>query len=208
MKARTRVLYPLLGLAAAAIASAALAADETAIPSKWKVQEIRFSYVGFTTAYDCDSAASKVQAILMTLGAHPDTKVRATGCPSTRPSRNFFVRITAATPVPAADVKVNESEASRQELLKRLGVENGLSEEEFPATWKSIELSKERKLDIRPGDCELVETLRKQVLPKLSVKVEAERISCTPNQVSLLPPQLRVSALVPMKSPDTKDASR
>lgn len=202
MNMRKRLVSSLIGLALCGASAPAFAADETAIASKWKVQELRFSYIGFTTAYDCDSAAAKVKSILTTLGAHPDTKVRATGCPMTRPSRNFFVQITAATPVPAVDVK--EADASRQELLKRLGVKNTLSEE-FPASWKSVELSKERKLDLQPGDCELIETLRKQVLPKLGMKIEAERISCTPNQVGLIPPQLRVAALVPMKSPDSKD---
>lgn len=207
MQLRKRVLGSMLGLTMLGVCAQSTAADEAAVPSKWKVQEINYSYVGFTTAYDCDSAASKVKAILETLGAHPDTQVRASGCPTSRPSRNFFVRITVATPVPAAEAQQTNADKSRQELLKRLGVKNGLSEDEFPATWKVVDLSKERRLDIRPGDCELIEGLRDKVLPKLAVKIEEDRVSCTPNQLSVLPPQLRVSALVPLKSPDAKDNS-
>lgn len=200
MSMRTRLVC-LIGLA---ICGPSLAADEAAITSKWQVQEINFSYVGFTTAYDCTSVADKIKAILTTLGAHPETQVRATGCPTARPSRTFFVRVTAAMPVPAADVKLTDADKSREELLKRLGVKNEFEKEEFPAAWKSIELSKDRRLDLRPGDCELIEELHDEVLPKLGVKIEEERISCTPNQLSLQPPYLRVSALVPLKSPDAK----
>src|ERR1044072_7536409 len=132
-----------------------------AIPSTWKVQEIRYTYVGFTTAYNCDAAEDKIKQILLTLGAHPSTKVRASGCNLNRPARNFFVTITAATPTPAADpVPVPVAgEKTRQELLERLGTKNPIGTDQFPATWKSIDLSRDRKLDLKPGDCELMEGL-------------------------------------------------
>lgn len=203
MNMRMRLLGSLFGLALAGACAQALAADDSApIPSKWKPQEINYSYVGFTTAYDCDAAADRVKTILTTLGAHPDTKVRASGCPASRPSRTFFLKITTATPVPVADFKETSADKSRRELLDRLGAKKDISTEEFPATWKSVELSKERRLNIRPGDCELIEGLRDKVLPKLGIKIEEERITCTPNQLDLQPPQLRVSALVPVKSAD------
>jgi hypothetical protein len=190
-------------------AGAAALAEETPIASKWQVQEINYSYTAFTTAYDCDAAADKIEAILKTLGAHPNTKARASGCPGSRPSRNFFVTITTAVPVPAADIKApTDADKSREELLKRLGVKSDIGTDEFPAGWQSIELSKERRLDIRSGDCELLEGLSKRVLPKLGMKIEEERVTCMPNQVSLQPPQLKVSALVPLKSPDAKASEK
>ena len=70
--------------------------------AKWRPLEIKYSYTGFTTAYDCLAFESKMKRILRTLGAHPQTKVRAQGCTINRPSRNFFVTITTATPIPAA----------------------------------------------------------------------------------------------------------
>lgn len=207
MRIRKGLSSPLLGLAMLGVGAQAVAADAAAVPSKWQVQEINYSYVGFTTAYDCDSAADKVKLILTTLGAHPSTKVRASGCPLNRPSKTFFLTITAATAVPAADVRQTSTDQSRQELLKRLGKQNELLEQEFPASWQSVDLSKQRRLDIRPGDCELIDGLSDKVLPKLGVKVEEERITCTPNQLGLQPPYLRVSALVPLKSPDAKTTS-
>lgn len=181
------------------------AADEQPISAAWKVQEITYSYMGFTTAYSCDAFEDKLESILKTLGAHPNTKVRATGCPTSRPSRNFFVSITTATPVAAADVKVSDAEKSKQELLKRLGVKSDFGSEPFPAVWKTVDLAKERKLNIEPGDCELMEGVRDRVLPKLAVKIESQSITCTPHQVGLTPPQLKVSALAPLPSADVKD---
>jgi hypothetical protein len=191
---------------AALLPLAGNAATGDSIPAAWKVQEIRYTYVGFTTAYNCDAAEDKIKQILLTLGAHPSTKVRAGGCNLNRPSRNFFVTITTATPAPVSDpapVPVS-GEKTRQELLERLGTKNPIGTEQFPATWKSVDLSRDRRLDLRPGDCELMEGLRDNVLPKLAIKVESDRLQCTPRQVSITTPELKVSALVPLASPDQK----
>jgi hypothetical protein len=179
-------------------------AAETSAPvqATWKTQEIRYSYTAFTTAYDCRAFEDRVRAILRAIGAHQQTKVSAQGCELNRPSRNFFVTITAAMPVPATDAPQGAVNSSREELLKRLGVQSKKLDEIFPAQWKTVNLSRDRKLDLQPGDCELLEGLRDQVLPKLPVKVVSERIQCVPRQVSLLTPELTVEALLPMKTPD------
>jgi len=195
-----------LASCAALLPLAGNAATGDSVPSAWKVQEIRYTYVGFTTAYNCDAAADKLKQILLTLGAHPSTKVRASGCNLNRPSRNFFVTITTASPAPASDaapVPVS-GEKTRQELLERLGTKNPIGTDQFPATWKSIDLSRDRRLDLRPGDCELMEGLRDNVLPKLAIKVESDRVQCSPRQVSISTPELKVSALVPLANPDQK----
>lgn len=185
---------------------AGFAADGTApIQAGWKTQEIRYSYVGFTTAYDCDAAEDRLRAILRALGAHEQTRVSAQGCTLNRPSRNFFITITTATPVPLADVP-KPTNTSRDELLKRLGVAPKQLDETFPAEWKTIQLSRDRKLDLEPGDCELMEGLRDHVLPKLSVKIETDRVQCVPRQLTHRTPELTVSALVPSATPDAPAA--
>src|SRR5688500_6960165 len=70
------------------------ASSSAPVQATWKTQEIRYSYTGFTTAYNCDAAEDRIKAILRALGAHEQTKVSATGCNFNRPSRNFFVTIT------------------------------------------------------------------------------------------------------------------
>jgi hypothetical protein len=202
---RNRSTFPLLALCASGllpIASHAAATDS--VPSTWNVQEIRYNYVGFTTAYNCDAAEDKIKQILLTLGAHPSTQVRAAGCDLNRPSRHFFLTVTSATPVPATDAVAvpAKGEKTRQQLVERLGSKNPIGTDQFPAAWKSIDLSRDRKLDLRPGDCELMEGLRDNVLPKLSVKVESDQVQCTPRQVGISTPELKVSALVPLASPD------
>lgn len=186
---------------------ASFAADGSApVQAGWKTQEIRYSYTGFTTAYDCDAAEDRIKAILKALGAHEQTRVSAQGCNFNRPSRNFFITITTATPVPVADLTKTPAQASRDELLKRLGVASAQLDQTFPAEWKTVELSRDRKLDLEPGDCELMEGLRDHVLPKLSVKIQADKVQCIPRQVSLQTPELTVSALVPMAKPDAAAA--
>jgi len=183
---------------------ASLAADSSApVQAGWKTQEIRYSYTGFTTAYDCDAAEDRIKAILRALGAHEQTRVSAQGCMLNRPSRNFFITITTATPVPASELSKTPGQASRDELLKRLGVASSKLDQTFPAEWKTVALSRDRKLDLQPGDCELMQGLRDHVLPKLSVKIEADRVQCVPRQLSIQTPELTVSALVPVASPDT-----
>jgi hypothetical protein len=205
MNARIRWIRFGLVVAAMLVGVSSRAADAP-VQAVWKAQEINYSYVGFTTAYDCDSAAQKIKAILDELGAHPNSKVTANGCAFDRPSRNFFVKITAATAVPVAEASATAADQSKQELLKRLGIKSDISSDEFPAEWTSVDLSKNRRLSLRPGDCELMEGLRDHVLPKLGVKVTEQRLSCTPNQVGITTPRLTVSALVPAKRPDQKPA--
>jgi hypothetical protein len=179
------------------------APDSAPVQATWKTQEIRYSYTGFTTAYNCDAAEDRLKAILRALGAHEKTKVSATGCDFNRPSRNFFINITAATPVPVADVPTpSQADTSKEALLKRLGVADQQLDETFPAEWKTIQLARERRLYLQPGDCELMQGLRDHVLPKLSIKVVADRVQCIPRQVALQTPELTVSALVRMAKPD------
>lgn len=172
------------------------------VQATWKTQEIRYSYTGFTTAYDCDAAEDRIKAILRAVGAHEQTRVSAQGCMVSRPSRNFFVTITTASPVPLADAPKAETNPSRDELLKRLGVAPVKLDETFPAEWKRVELSRDRKLDLEPGDCELMQGLRDHVLPKLSVKIVTDRVDCIPRQLTSQTPELTVSALVALPKPD------
>jgi hypothetical protein len=168
----------------------------------WKPQEIRYAYSGFTTAYSCDAAEFKLEQILKTLGAHPNTKVRATGCSLTRPSTDFFVTVITATPVavdPGQSVVAGHVDGK---ILKQLGLDQSALTQSFPAQWSTVDLSRDRKLDLQPGDCELLEGLREHVLPKLALEVVEDGVSCTPRQLSIQTPTLKVAALLPSKTAD------
>ena len=197
------MLLPLAGHSAEETTSSSAPAHSAPVQATWKTQEIRYSYSGFTTLYNCDAAEDRIEAILRALGAHEQTKVSATGCNFNRPSRNFFITITTATPVPVGETPAkSQADSSREELLKRLGVSSAQLEGTFPAEWKTVELSRNRRLNIEGGDCELLEGLKDRVLPKLGVKIISSRVQCIPRQVSIQAPELTVSALVPMAKPD------
>jgi hypothetical protein len=198
-------------LAAALLSPAAFAASPDAassIQAVWKPVEIKYSYVGFTTAYNCDSFEQKVRSILLRLGAPEQTRVQANGCIDVnRPSRNFFVTINSAAVIPASAAKEPPDKATR-ELAERLtGKKDPLKTEPFPAQWKTVELARDRRLDLQPGDCELMEGLSKDVLPKLSIKVISDRVLCTPNNLSITTPELTVSALVPLPKADESSSA-
>lgn len=187
----------------AMFAQAAETQSAAPIEAGWKTQEIRYAYTGFTTAYNCDSAERRVKDILQALGAHEQTRVRAQGCDPGRVSRNFFIVITTATPVPLADRPAPAVNSSREELLRRLGVASKQLDETFPAQWQTLSLASQRRLDIEPGDCELLQGLRDFVLPKISVKVLEDDVNCVPNQITpYRKPDLKVSALVKVPSAD------
>jgi hypothetical protein len=188
------------------VPAALAASDRESVPSRWQPVEIRYSYTGFTTAYQCDAFETKLRRILGTLGAHPNTKVQASGCIPGRPERNFFVTITTARPVPVTE-PVDRNAESRQELLQRLGVADATLSEQFAAAWQTVDLSRERQLDLQPGDCELMDGLRREVLPRLSVKIVSDRVRCMPNQLDVRTPELVVSALVRVDA-DAPAASR
>lgn len=196
--------------AACALATLAVtaggAAPETAdeVQSVWRPVEIKYSYVGFTTAYDCDAFEDKMERILATLGAPKQTRVRAQGCRYiNRPDRNFFVTITTAVPVPVEEAEKEESKKkTERELIKKLGGDKVLPDEPFAAAWKEVDIGRDRRLRLEPGDCELMEGLRDHVLPKLPVKIVKQSINCTPNQLGITTPELVVSVLAPLKSPD------
>ncbi|AMN45884.1 hypothetical protein ACG33_01915 [Steroidobacter denitrificans] len=181
--------------------------DTKTIEAVWYPQEIRYSYSGFTTAYDCIAAERRIKDMLLALGAHPKTKVRASGCSLNRPSRNFFVTITTATPVATTQPPASPLGESEQKLLRQLGLEPTIGSDAFPAEWRTIELSRDRKLDLKPGDCELMEGLRDHVLPKLSVRVLTDQLRCVPKQLDTTTPALTVSALMALPAPDAPTGS-
>lgn len=205
------VRAPLAGaciLAALLSQTAYAESPDTTVQAVWKPIEIKYSYVGFTTAYNCDAFESKVKNILLALGAPAQTKVQANGCIDVnRPSRNFFVTITTAKPIPASEAKDQPNKAERELAVRLTGKKDPLTADAFPAQWKTVELSRERRLNLEPGDCELMDGLTKDVLPKLSVKVITDRVSCTPNNISIDTPQLTVSALIPLPKADESSSA-
>lgn len=192
----------------AMLSTATMAAEAPVVQAVWQPQEFTFQYMGFTTAYNCDALADKIEGILKRVGAREGVRVSAGGCIADRPQGSISVRIAALVPVPQGEASPDAGLGTEQRnaLLQRLGVKP-LDNTPFAASWRTVEVPKDRSLQIGAGDCELLEQLRDRVFPKLHVKIVEDNTRCTPHQANIVPPRLTVSALLPLKSADVDTGS-
>jgi hypothetical protein len=175
------------------------------VEAVWKVQSLSFAYSGYATVYSCDALLAKVRGILQSLGARDTLRIRSMGC--TDMVTHGRMEITLESPVVATpeNIEALTSYDSKQELVARIRNEHLASAEDvqrFPAAWKTISMTRDRSLKLGPSDCELVEQLRRDVLPHMSIHVEYERLRCSPVFGNIGQPQLRVAALVALSNSD------
>ena len=193
-----------LGALATQGATAAEAAPT--VKAVWRAQEFRLAYFGLTTLYSCDSLREKTREFLLELGARDDLIVSLGGCVETdRPEKYPNIRITAAFPVEATDenLKAIAGDPNQQKLQEQLQRKSksktATSNEPFDASWRAAVLNSKVSASAgAAGDCELIDQLRRDVLPKLGVKVIKSTINCTPYQGSVSNQRLEVSALAPV----------
>jgi hypothetical protein len=169
------------------------------VEAVWKVQSLNFAYSGYATVYSCDALFRKVSDILQSLGARDSLRIRSFGC--TDMVTHGRMEITLESPVEATpeNIEALTTYDSKQELVARVRNEHLASAEDvqrFPATWKTVSMTRDRALKLGPSDCELVEQLRRDVLPHMSIRVESDRLRCSTVFGNIGQPQLRVAALV------------
>jgi hypothetical protein len=169
------------------------------VEAVWKVQSLSFAYSGYATVYSCDALLDKVRVILQSVGARDTMRIRSWGC--TDMVTHGRMDITLESPVEATpeNIRALTTYGSTKELVARVRNEQLQSAEDmqrFPATWKSVSMTREKKLKLGPSDCELVEQLRRDVFPRMSIRVEHDRLRCSIAFGNIGQPQLRVSALV------------
>jgi hypothetical protein len=176
------------------------------VPAIWKDQELTFYFQSETTFYSCSALEEKLQRIMKALGARAKVRVRSIDCSSgMRIPRMPRVVVTITAPVEATPEALAEREKgkSKRELAARVRGEkvdpDALAP--FPAQWKRVSLSR-GAVNLEPGDCELIEELRRKVLPKLAVRIVKDNTHCAPHQVTLGQPQLEVEALMALPKPD------
>lgn len=215
MAARARPWSALMGLALIfslpAVAAFAAEGTEGGAPAAdpvqaiWKHQEISFYFQSFTTFYSCTGLEGKLERIMRELGVHADVRVRSADCPSSvaRMPR-VVMRVVGpveATPESLAERDKNKSVRELVERVKGKSDRRFDSLDQFPAQWRRVSLTRGR-LDLQPGDCELIEEIQKKVLPKLAVRVVDDDLQCSPNQLTLGQPRLEVDALKEVPKPD------
>lgn len=172
------------------------------VEAVWKVQSLSFAYSGYATVYSCDSLREKVRDILEVLGARETVRIRSWGCMDM--VNHGRMEITLESPVEATPENVQEltTYTGTQQLVARVRNERLDRAEELPrfaATWRSISMSRDRQLKLGPSDCELVEQLRRDVFPRMSIRVERDRLHCSVAFGNIGQPQLRIAALVAVR---------
>lgn len=201
--------FAFLGCAAAYAADAGEAKEDAVakpVEAIWKPQEISFYFQSFTTFYSCTGLEGKLERIMGALGAQDaNVRVRSAECPNSI-ARMPRVVVEVISPVEATPEAIadRDKNKSTRELVARLKGERAEGAEittQFPAQWKRVSLSR-GSLGLEPGDCELIEEIKRKVLPKLAVRVVKDNLSCSPNQITIGQPQLEVEALTALPKPD------
>lgn len=180
---RTRMLMHAC-LAAALVLGAGAAYGDT-LPAVWQAKQAKFHFFGLTSKYTCDGLKSKVKLLLRTLGARDDVKVEGgcSGLSFNAPQDSQSVVIGFAIPVPAEGW--------------------GSPGETFPAEWREVRLQSNKPRNLAWGDCELVEQLNKQVLTLFNARDVKDNTTCTPHQVNIGDPDLRLTLLMPVPAAPT-----
>ncbi|GFE78067.1 hypothetical protein GCM10011487_00670 [Steroidobacter agaridevorans] len=189
-----------------AIVPAVVMADSTEeeVTAVWKAQQVSFEYRGYSTMYSCRSLEDKLEIILRTVGARENVRLESYVCDEQLGIARF--QISMQSPVIASEENVREltTHDSKDELVARVNgaqLPSAADLERFPAVWKKVSFARDRYMRLERGDCELVEQLRRQILPRMSVQVVKDNIRCSSAFGNIGSPRLIVSALVPAKDP-------
>jgi len=190
------------------ISTSARAAET--VRAVWNVQELYLPYFGLTTHYSCDGLRDRVRDMLKELGVRGDFLVTVPGCIElSGPSPHPTARIILANAVPATDelAKALAADPKRAQLIAKLQKQSKttFSDEPFDAHAKRVRLYAKNNGASSvgsSGDCELLEQMRRLVLPKLGAQVSNDDVSCTPHQGTVGNSSMDVDLLVavPAKS--------
>jgi hypothetical protein len=157
-----------------ALDGTSLAAAEGGQAAVWEPRELTLAYMGVTSHYSCYGLRSRVRSVLVQLGAGPGLAVEPSACTNSGGVERFpALRIRMSILRPAPDAAAPGAVA---------------------AHWTAVQLAGAGRLE--PGDCELAEQIRDQILPLFTTRNLRERLNCVPNQQPAGNIALSVEALV------------
>lgn len=194
----------LLGVGSVRAADPDPSALDESIDAIWRVEHISFVYNSTTARFECGALQRRIAEILHAVGAHERVLVEL-GCKSGELVRHASARVLLAVPVEATaeNVAAATDYDTRDELIARLRHEplptaNDL--ERFPASWRTVALTRSPPLSLGPGDCDLLRALRDQVFPLLRVEVVSSGLNCGSGSGTRIQPRIRVNALLPSRT--------
>jgi hypothetical protein len=184
--------------------SVATATDDAPIAAIWQIQRIDFVYNSTTVRYSCGNLQRRIAAILQAVGANASMGVEL-GCNSGELVRYANVHLTLAMPVEATEENVRAATTfgTRDELVARLHQSQLPSASDivrFPATWRTVALTRSPPLSLGPGDCDLLRAMRDDVFPRLHVRVVSSGLRCGGGADTRITPRIHVNALIPSRT--------
>jgi len=204
--ARACGLYGLLvclgGFAAlhgSTVAATEAPARDARIAAVWKVQQLTFEYRGYSTLYGCRSLQQKLKVILIGVGAREGIDLRSYYCDEQSGIARFQIRIESPVIATPENVRALTTHDARQELVARVNgtrLDSAADVQSFAAVWRTVSFARDRGMRLAAGDCELVQQIRQQILPQLSVQILYDNVHCSAAFGNIAPPRLTVSALV------------
>lgn len=116
--------------------------------------------------------------------------------------QSAHIRVRLMIPVEVTPEVLDEMEKdkARRELVSRVtGNANAALDDPivFPAQRQTITLSR-KTADLEPDECELLEQMSSSVFRKLGIRVVRRGPRCDRNEISHIPPQVTVEALMPV----------
>lgn len=195
-------LFQCAAVGVAAIASLSIVAPASAAPdyvtAVWRQQSLEFAYQGTNTAYSCSTLQQRLEAILRSVGARDGITIVMHRCVD---QAGAYVQIQLESPVEAtaANVAAVTRHTSTDALVAKVRNASLPTPENiarFPAEWKKVSMGRDRTLKLEPGDCELVKQLRRDVFPRMSIRIVRDNLKCSAAFGNLGQPQLSVAALV------------
>lgn len=166
------------------------------VEAVWKPQQLTFQFRSEGRTYACDILENKIKMILLRLGAGDKIELRRLSCYNFAGTARFEVIMTSPVPATPENIREITSYDSQDVLVARVRgaqLPSPSDLERFPAVWEHISFRRVARLHLEDRDCALVQQLRRQVLPKMSVQVikDIERVDCAYSS-----PRLTVLALV------------
>lgn len=184
----TTVLLVAMASCAPAWADAASSTASDTTTAAWTPREATFVYKAFTTKYNCDSLRGKMKDLLLKLGARADLQVRTYGC----------TNIASPDPLPGVTIKMNVLQPTQS------GAQGGAT---VPAHWKTVDLVTRDPTDAA-GECELIDQLRRNLLPLFATRNVEFSTTCVPRKLNLGMTVLKADVLLPDQAGAAATASR